>query len=127
MRTHFLLVLLWFSPLHASAGDEPLAASVVVVRYLVSEQSPERVEEMVTNPLERILAALPRVSKITSTTGHGVVNVEIQFDGGATEQDLATVSKRIEELALDGQVEVTSRSTETPVRRSAEPPGSIDK
>lgn len=93
----------------ACAGQPSL--SVVAVRYLVSEQLPERVEETVTNPLERILVALPRVSEVTSTTGHGSVNVEIQFEGGATEQDLATVSKRIEELVLDSEVEVTSRTT----------------
>ena len=104
----FVSAMLWGGGI-AYAG--PPSLSVVLVCYLVSEQLPERVEETVTKPLERMLVALPRVSKVTSTTGHGSVNVEIQFDGGATEQDLATVSKRIEELALDGEVEVTSRTT----------------
>ena len=84
--------------------------SVVAVRYLVSEQLPDRVEETVTDPLERVLIALPRVAEVTSTTDHRSVNVEIQFEGGATEQDLATVSQRIEELVLDGEVRVTSRT-----------------
>ena len=92
----------------ALAGPSPL--SIVAVRYVVSEQLPERVEITVTDPLERALFALPRVCKINSTTGYGSVNVEIRFEGGATEQDLATVGRRIDELVLASEVVVKSRS-----------------
>ena len=88
-------------------ADQPKLA-VVAVRYLVTEQSPERLEKAVMNPLERILVALPRVSEVNSTAGHGFVNFEIQFGGGASEQDLKTVIRRVEELALGSAIVVTS-------------------
>ena len=61
-------------------------------------------------PLERTLIAIPRVSNVSSTAGHGYVNFEIEFEGGATEQDLATVSQRVKEFVLDPQVVVTART-----------------
>lgn len=90
-------------------ADQPKLA-VVAVRYLITEQLPERLEKAVIDPLERILVALPRVSEVTSTAGHGSVNLEIQFDGGASEQDLDTVTRRVEELALGSEIVVTSRT-----------------
>jgi len=73
------------------AGEPP--ESVVAVRYLVTEQSPERIEAIITNPLERSLLTLPRISRFSSNTGHGFVTVEIEFDGGATQQDVETVQR----------------------------------
>lgn len=96
----------------ATAFAAPPAASVVAVRYLVAEQSPERVEATVTNPLERMLAALPRVSSINSATSHGSVDLEIHFDDGATEQDLDTVERHTAEFVFDREVVVTSRTTQ---------------
>lgn len=97
----------------ASSGsayaDQPKLA-VVAVRYLVTEQLPERLEKAVMNPLERILAALPRVSEVNSAAGHGFVNLAIQFEGGASEQDLEIVTRRVEELALGSEIVVTSRT-----------------
>lgn len=90
------------------AGDSSF--EVVAVRYMVNEQSPDRVEEKVTNPLERILFTINRMTEINSTTSHGVVDVEIQFEGGATERDLAEVRQRIESLTLDRDIEVTTRA-----------------
>lgn len=87
------------------------AAPIVVVRYLVAEQSPERVEATVTNPLERMLATLARVSSINSATSHGSVDLEIHFEDGATEQDLETVEQHIAEFMFDRDVVVTSRTT----------------
>lgn len=90
-------------------ADQPKLA-VVAVRYLVTEQFPERLEKTVIDPLERILVALPRVSELRSTASHGAVDLEIQFEGGASAQDLATVTRRVEELALGGEIVVTSRT-----------------
>ena len=92
--------------------------SVVEVSYLVSEQDVDRVERLVTDPMERVLTSIPRVSRIESTTGHGSVNIEVGFEGDATEQDLAAVRERIEELALDREVVVTSRTVELKPPRS---------
>jgi len=90
-------------------ADQP-KTSVVSVRYVVTEQLPERLETTLLNPLERTLVALPRVSNVRSVAGHGYVNLEIEFEGGATEPDLATVSNRIDGLVLDSKVVVTSRT-----------------
>jgi multidrug efflux pump subunit AcrB len=79
---------------------------------LVSEQLPERVEAAVTNPLERTLITLGRVANVNSNTSHGSVYVEVQFEGGATEQDLAIVTERIEQLEFSSDIVVTSRSTD---------------
>jgi hypothetical protein len=57
-------------------ADQPRLA-VVAVRYLVTEQLPERLEKAVMNPLERVLVALPRVSEVNSAAGHGFVNLDI--------------------------------------------------
>lgn len=86
--------------------------SVVVVSYQVNEQDPDRVEQRVTKPVERALITIPRVSKFSSTTSHGSVNIEVEFEGDATEQDLAAVRQRMEELALDSEVVVTSRTVQ---------------
>lgn len=90
-------------------ADQPKLA-VVAVRYLVTEQSPERLEKAVMSPLERILVALPRVSEVNSAAGHGFVNLDIQFEGGASEQDLEKVARQVEELALSSEIVVTSRT-----------------
>lgn len=94
--------------LAAYAGRFP--PSVVVVSYLVSEQDVDRVEQLVTDPIERVLVTIPRVSSLSSTTGHGSVSIEVEFEGGATEQDLTAVRQGMEELALDSEVVVTSRT-----------------
>lgn len=75
----------------SASADQPKLA-VVAVRYLVTEQVPERLEKAVIDPVERVLFALPRGSKVTSTAGHGFVNVEIEFEGrcfraGSRERD----------------------------------------
>ena len=89
---------------------------VVFVRYGVSERLPDRIEEMVTTPLERALVTLPRVTRVSSTTNHGTVDVKIHFQEGATGQDLALVTREIEELQFNSAVVVTSRTVA--IRRS---------
>jgi hypothetical protein len=90
-------------------ADQPKLACVAV-RYLVTEQVPERLEKAVIDPVERIVFALPRGSKVTSTAGHGFVNFEIEFEGGASEQDLESVTRGVEKLALGSEIVVTSRT-----------------
>jgi Cu/Ag efflux pump CusA len=84
--------------------------AIVAVRYLLSEQSPERLEEMVMVPVERMLVALVRVSSVTSTARHGCVNFQIQFEEGATEQHLDIVEKQVEQIVFGSEVVVTSRT-----------------
>jgi len=91
-----------------SAGEPP--ESVVAVRYLVTEQSPERIEATITNPLEGSLLTLPRISGCTSNTGHGFVNIEIEFDGGATQQDVETLQRHVEQLRFAPDIVITSRT-----------------
>jgi len=109
-------ILLDSATAFAAPPAKPVAAvpavPVVAVRYLVTEQSPERVEATVTNPIERMLVALPRVSAINSATHYGSVDLEIHFDEGATEQDLETVERHTAEFVFDPEVEVTARTTQ---------------
>lgn len=97
-------------------ASEP-ARMVVAVRYVVSEQSPDRVEEKLTSPLERAFIGLVRVDSINSETSHGTVAIEIQFEGGATLQDLAAVNQRIKDFPTDPHITVTSRTAELAVAR----------
>ncbi len=94
-----LCALLMFAtgclPGHAA---EPGASGskVVVVVLCVAEQSPERIEAALTTPFEEMLLRLPGVETLNSNTGHGSVEFELHFKGGATEDDAASVS-----LAID--------------------------
>ncbi|MEW7849887.1 efflux RND transporter permease subunit [Massilia aurea] len=88
----------------ACEGPFPL----IGVQYRVSEQSPDRVEALVTNPLERLLMGTPRLANVASTTSHGTVDIELRFDGGATGIDLAQVKQRIGEMRFAEGVEVKS-------------------
>ena len=87
---------------------------VVLVQYLVSANSPEHVEKMLTSPIERTLLTLPRVAEIQTVTGHEgnnvEVKVEIHFEGGATEQDLAVVMNRIAQPEFSSDVQARSIS-----------------
>lgn len=82
---------------------------LVLVSYRVEQQNPSLIEETVTNRLERPLQQLPGVMRIHSMTGQGTVEIEIQFDGGATEQHVAAVARRLDEVGL-GEVTVISRA-----------------
>jgi len=99
-----VLLACGFDHAHACQSRAPL----VMVHYQVREQLPERVEATVTNPVERILIKLPRVAEINSMTRDGEVAFELQFEGGANDQDLALIRLRIKEIVLDRQVEVIS-------------------
>jgi multidrug efflux pump subunit AcrB len=87
-------------------------ATVVLVHYSVRENDPEKLVEIVLNPIERSLQKLNRVVEVKSTVSHGVVNVEIGFEGTLTTQDLAAVTARIEMLKLDESLVVLSRVIE---------------
>lgn len=92
----------------ASANEPP--PPVVIIQYVISEQLPERGEQTVANPLERALLKLDRVARVNTRTGHGIVDAEIHFEGGATEKDLATVTQQIAQLKFGSEVLVTSNS-----------------
>lgn len=87
-------------------------ATVVSVHYSVREKDPEKLVEILLNPIERSMQKLDRVVEVKSTTSHGVVDVEIGFEGNATTLDLAAVTTQIEMLRLDEGVDVLSRVIE---------------
>lgn len=101
----------------AQAGQP--GPTVVLVRYVISEQVPDRAEVTVAEPLTRALKAMARAAEVNCVIGHGFVTVEIAFDGGATEHDRLAVRQRINALVLDPGVVVTSRT----VTLSAPTPG----
>lgn len=98
--------LMSMAPAHAA----PPPRNVVAVHYQVGEQDPGRVEQTVTNPLERRLIALPLVADLNSVTGHGTVTIEIAFQGGASDQDLAAVNALVDGVRLAPEVVVKSRT-----------------
>lgn len=91
------------------AHAAPPPRTVVAVHYQVGELDPDRVEQTVTKPLERALIALPLVGDLNSVTGHGTVTIEIAFQGGASDQDLAAVDALVDEVRLAPEVVVKSR------------------
>lgn len=103
------LVAALFTASAGASADRP-QAEVVAVRFLVSEQSPERLVQTLLEPAQRALMLLGGVTAINGTAGHGYVGIEIQFEGGATEKDVATVSRRVEELMIDSEILVKSRT-----------------
>lgn len=80
----------------------------VAVHYAVGEQVPERVEAAITNPVEKLLADVPRLVGLNSNTSHGVVDIELQFEGGATGRDLAVVKARLDGWRADKGIDVIS-------------------
>lgn len=82
------------------------AGPMVAVHYTVSEQLPERVEASITNTVEKLLAGVPRLVELNSNTSHGVVDIELRFEGGATERDLAAVKSRLDGWRADNGVNV---------------------
>ena len=112
-RRNFALALMLTTTGMTAVAQPP--SRVVLVQYLVREQSAVRVEETITSPLERTLSTLERVSQLQSTTGHAskghiIVNIEVHFEGGATEQDLATVMSRIAQVEFSGDLRASSIS-----------------
>lgn len=104
----------------AIAGE--MHATVVSVHYSVQENDPETLEKNVLNPMMSSMQKLDRVMKVASTITHGVVDLEIGFQGNATAQDLAAVTAQIEMLKFDEHVAVLSRVIELrPARFLLEP------
>ena len=97
-------MLLGSAKTHACEASAPR----IVIRYLVKEQTPEHVEAAVTNRVEPVLARLPRLREMNSTTRDGSVDFELQFEGGATEADLVTVRQQLAEVVLGDGIEVVS-------------------
>jgi multidrug efflux pump subunit AcrB len=94
----------------APAQAAPPPRTVVAVQYQISELNPERIEQTVTNPLERQLIKLPMIADVKSSTGHGTVTIEIAFHGGASDQDLAAVNALMDDVKLAPEVVVKSRT-----------------
>jgi hypothetical protein len=112
-RRHFALLI----GMLASAGLAGAAQApepVILVQYVVSDNSAGRVQDTLTSPLERTLSALPRVVNMTAVTGiraKGVtVDLEVQFEGGASGQDLMAVLGQIAQLEINKDIGPTSVS-----------------
>lgn len=84
------------------------ANPVVALEYTVSEQVPERVEATITNPVEKLLVGVPRLADLRSITGHGSASFELQFEGGATADDLTAVKERLDAWRAGTRVELQS-------------------
>jgi multidrug efflux pump subunit AcrB len=85
---------------------------IVSLHYAVQENDPDKLLRVVTTPLELVMQKLERVAEINTCTSHGSVAIEIGFPGGATKQDLANVTSRIEALEFDEEVVIASRTVE---------------
>ncbi|WP_139248438.1 hypothetical protein [Janthinobacterium lividum] len=94
----------------AAAGASQPYAPVVSVQYNVSESLPEQLMTLITTPLEQSFYKLERVAQVNSSTSHGSVEIEIQFDGVTSEQDLTRVIRQVEQLNFSGRVHVISRA-----------------
>jgi len=97
-----------FSSGSVALGTEA-GPTVVSVHYSVRENDPAKLEKLVAIPVEQSLQRLDGVARISSSTSHGVVDVEVRFQGDATIQDLKAVRAHIELLQLGEDVAVLSR------------------
>ncbi|KFI08719.1 hypothetical protein JN27_02375 [Massilia sp. BSC265] len=79
------------------AQADKLPERVVIVELCIAQQSPERVEAVLTNPVEKLLIGLPGVKTLNSITGHGGARFEVHFEDDAGEDDAGSVVQ-----ALDG-------------------------
>ena len=93
-RRNFALGIAMLTTAGIAVAAQP-PALVIRVQCVVSDRSAERVEDILTSPLEQTLKVLPRVVNMASVTGNSskgvTVDLEIHFEGGATGQDLVTV------------------------------------
>lgn len=94
--------------LPAHAGSLP--ERVLVLELCIAEQTPERVEAVLTNPVEKLLIGLPRVKTMNSITGHGGARFEIHFEGGAGEDDAAGLSRALDRSEAGRGAAILSRS-----------------
>lgn len=94
----------------ASASDARPPDAVVAVRFLVSERSPERLIQPLVEPAQRALSQLNGVIEMNSIAMPGCVIIELRFEGGASEKDVATVTRRIDELVIDDEIQVKART-----------------
>lgn len=104
----FAASALLFAALPAHAGSLP--ERVLVLALCIAEQAPERVEVVLTNPVEKLLIGLPQVKTMNSITGHGGARFEIHFEGGAGEDDAAGVSRALERSEAGRGAAILSRS-----------------
>src|SRR5688572_22923925 len=79
---------------------------VVVVDIGNRNESPDRLEKVVTQPIQSRLSRLARITEINSQTDGTKVLVEAHFENGATRQDLAAVTEQIEAMRTDGTIRI---------------------
>ncbi|MEF2266479.1 efflux RND transporter permease subunit [Janthinobacterium sp. LS2A] len=108
-KSFFLMAAALFAVAAAAGASQPYAP-VVSVQYNISESLPEQLMTLITTPLEQSFYKLERVVQVNSSTSHGSVEIEIQFDGGTSEQDLTRVIRQIEQLNFSDRIHVISRA-----------------
>ena len=85
---------------------------VVSIRYRVSENNVEKLNTTMTDPLERLLRKLDRVAQINVSITHHIVEVELEFKGETTKDDLATVTSALDQLSFGADLQIISRTIE---------------
>lgn len=95
-----------------SAHAERAPERVVIVELCTAQAGPERVEAMLTNPVEKLLIALPGVATMNSVTGHGGARFEIALKGGASEDDAASVAQALDRSDAGQRATILSRSVQ---------------
>lgn len=111
-RLHYFLTasVLLCAAMPALADSAP--ERVVVLELCMAEQAPERVEAVLTNPVEKFLIGLPGVKTMNSITGHGGARFELHFEGGAGEDDAANVAQALERSEAGRGAVLLSRSVQ---------------
>lgn len=99
-RASTLLMAAALLPL-ACATQAQAAPAVVAVEYRLPGQAPETIENTLVTPLERRLLQLPKVLTLMSMANHGSARLDVLFDGGATEEDLAATRAEVERFDQD--------------------------
>lgn len=105
------------------ADQAPLQA--VFVKMVLAEQQLDRVREKVGDPVMDLLKTLPGVGSLSSLMTHAYAHFEIQFQGGANEDDRGSVATALKRLALEREVEVLSIQVELAPQRHDSRTGSL--
>jgi len=92
-----------------AAGEAPARVHVDI---RLAERSPENVEQRVTLPLEHALIKMPGLLRMKSSSAQELCRLELEFEGGATEQRKAQVGAEVAAELARSKIEPRTLSIE---------------
>jgi hypothetical protein len=91
-----------------AAGKAETTPQAVYVDVCIAEQDVNSVMRKVHEPLFAVLEALPGRGNISGASTHGKAQFQIQFQDGATRNDVTAVEEALKRIAFAEDVEILS-------------------